>query len=77
MNTASLSHTLIFQLRSHDGRAINIYSDGRVDGDVGEFCLVRNLFTPRFFAVAGIAAHLREGHAVPEDTLSAALDIFL
>lgn len=60
---------LVFQVRSRDGRVINIYSDGFIDGDgTAEFNYVRNYFTPRFDAIRGLLA-LVKGHGIPDDEI--------
>lgn len=60
---------LVFQVRSRDGRVINIYSDGFIDGDgTTEFNYVRNYFTPRFDAIRGLLARIK-GHGIPDDEL--------
>ncbi|MNS06307.1 hypothetical protein D3C72_377290 [compost metagenome] len=60
---------LVFQLTSHDGRVINIYSDGFIDGDgAAEFNFVRNYFTPRFDAIRGLLARVQE-KGIPDDEL--------
>lgn len=52
---------LVFQVRSRDGRVINIYSDGFIDGDgTAEFGFVRNYFTPRFDAIRGLLARVKD-----------------
>lgn len=60
---------LVFQVRSRDGRVINIYSDGFIDGDgTAEFNFVRNYFTPRFDAIRGLLARVK-GHGIPDDEI--------
>ncbi|EHK5438673.1 TPA: hypothetical protein PKO72_004323 [Aeromonas hydrophila] len=60
---------LVFQVRSRDGRVINIYSNGFIDGDgTAEFGFVRNYFTPRFNAVRGLLARM-EDRGIPDDEL--------
>lgn len=60
---------LIFQLTSRDGRVINIYSNGFIDGDgAAEFNFVRNYFTPRFDAIRGLLARLKDT-GIPDDEL--------
>ncbi|UNU87570.1 hypothetical protein [Aeromonas dhakensis] len=60
---------LVFQVRSCDGRVINIYSNGFIDGDgTAEFGFVRNYFTPRFNAVRGLLARM-EDRGIPDDEL--------
>lgn len=60
---------LIFQLTSRDGRVINIYSNGFIDGDgATEFNFVRNYFTPRFNAIRGLLARV-QGRGIPDDEL--------
>ncbi|MGY3945485.1 hypothetical protein [Aeromonas tecta] len=60
---------LVFQVRSRDGRAINIYSDGFIDGDgTAEFGFVRNYFTPRFDAIRGLLARVKD-RGIPDDEL--------
>ncbi|MFM5151264.1 hypothetical protein [Aeromonas hydrophila] len=60
---------LIFQLTSRDGRVINIYSDGFIDGDgAAEFNFVRNYFTPRFDAIRGLLARVKD-RGIPDDEL--------
>ncbi len=52
---------LVFQVRSRDGRVINIYSDGFIDGDgTAEFGFVRNYFTPRFDAIRGLLVRMKD-----------------
>ncbi|MCX4033865.1 hypothetical protein [Aeromonas caviae] len=52
---------LIFQLTSRDGRVINIYSNGFIDGDgTAEFGFVRNYFTPRFDAIRGLLVRMKD-----------------
>ncbi|MDX7786028.1 MULTISPECIES: hypothetical protein [Aeromonas] len=60
---------LIFQLTSRDGRVINIYSNGFIDGDgAAEFNFVRNYFTPRFDAIRGLLARVKD-RGIPDDEL--------
>ncbi|MGS3141527.1 hypothetical protein ACB274_02775 [Aeromonas sanarellii] len=60
---------LIFQLTSRDGRVINIYSNGFIDGDgAAEFNFVRNYFTPRFDAIRGLLARVQD-RGIPDDEL--------
>ncbi|HDO1377068.1 TPA: hypothetical protein P2R00_004396 [Aeromonas veronii] len=60
---------LVFQVRSRDGRAINIYSNGFIDGDgTAEFGFVRNYFTPRFDAIRGLLARVKD-RGIPDDEL--------
>lgn len=60
---------LVFQVRSRDGRVINIYSDGFIDGDgTAEFGFVRNYFTPRFDAIRGLLARVKD-RGIPDDEL--------
>lgn len=60
---------LVFQVRSRDGRVINIYSDGFIDGDgTAEFNFVRNYFTPRFDAIRGLLARIKD-LGIPDDEL--------
>ncbi|MCH7369861.1 hypothetical protein [Aeromonas sp. MR16] len=60
---------LVFQLTSRDGRVINIYSNGFIDGDgAAEFNFVRNYFTPRFDAIRGLLARV-QGKGIPDDEL--------
>lgn len=60
---------LVFQLTSRDGRVINIYSNGFIDGDgASEFNFVRNYFTPRFDAIRGLLARV-QGKGIPDDEL--------
>ncbi|MGV2922934.1 hypothetical protein [Aeromonas hydrophila] len=60
---------LIFQLTNRDGRVINIYSDGFIDGDgAAEFNFVRNYFTPRFDAIRGLLARVKD-RGIPDDEL--------
>ncbi|BCO13718.1 hypothetical protein [Aeromonas hydrophila] len=60
---------LIFQLTSRDGRVINIYSDGFIDGDgAAEFNFVRNYFTPRFDAIRGLLVRMKD-RGIPDDEL--------
>ncbi|MGL6301615.1 hypothetical protein ACSZMJ_06865 [Aeromonas caviae] len=60
---------LIFQLTSRDGRVINIYSNGFIDGDgAAEFNFVRNYFTPRFDAIRGLLARVKDT-GIPDDEL--------
>ncbi|HHQ4693980.1 TPA: hypothetical protein ACSP2S_000707 [Aeromonas veronii] len=66
---ANSSRCLVFQLTSGDGRVINIYSDGFIDGDgTTEFNYVRNYFTPRFDAIRGLLARIK-GHGIPDDEI--------
>ncbi|WP_021464872.1 hypothetical protein [Aeromonas dhakensis] len=52
---------LVFQVRSRDGRVINIYSNGFIDGDgTAEFGFVRNYFTPRFDAIRGLLVRMKD-----------------
>ncbi|MEL3918174.1 hypothetical protein [Aeromonas enteropelogenes] len=60
---------LVFQLTNSDGRVINIYSDGFINGDgAAEFNLVRNYFTPRFDAIRGVLARMKD-RGLPDDEL--------
>ena len=60
---------LVFQLTSRNGRVINIYSNGFIDGDgASEFNFVRNYFTPRFDAIRGLLARV-QGKGIPDDEL--------
>lgn len=60
---------LVFQVRSRDGRVINIYSNGFIDGDgTAEFSFVRNYFTPRFDAIRGLLARMKD-RGIPDDEL--------
>ena len=60
---------LVFQVRSRDGRVINIYSNGFIDGDgTAEFGFVRNYFTPRFDAIRGLLARVKD-RGIPDDEL--------
>ncbi|MNF35491.1 hypothetical protein D3C76_580550 [compost metagenome] len=60
---------LVFQVRSRDGKVINIYSNGFIDGDgASEFNFVRNYFTPRFDAIRGLLARV-QGKGIPDDEL--------
>ena len=60
---------LVFQLTSRDGRVINIYSNGFIDGDgAAEFNFVRNYFTPRFDAIRGLLARIKD-RGIPDDEL--------
>ena len=60
---------LVFQLTSRDGRVINIYSNGFIDGDgTAEFGFVRNYFTPRFDAIRGLLARVQD-KGIPDDEL--------
>ncbi|MND68425.1 hypothetical protein D3C80_598740 [compost metagenome] len=60
---------LVFQLTSRDGRVINIYSNGFIDGDgASEFNFVRNYFTPRFDAIRGLLARVQD-KGIPDDEL--------
>ncbi|HDO1314655.1 hypothetical protein [Aeromonas veronii] len=60
---------LVFQVRSRDGRVINIYSNGFIDGDgTAEFGSVRNYFTPRFDAIRGLLARVKD-RGIPDDEL--------
>ncbi|MGH1390604.1 MAG: hypothetical protein ACRAUZ_10690 [Aeromonas jandaei] len=66
---ANSSRCLVFQLTSRDGRVINIYSDGFIDGDgAAEFNYVRNYFSPRFDAIRGLLARVK-GHGIPDDEI--------
>ena len=66
---ANSSRSLVFKLTSSDGRVINIYSDGFIDGDgTAEFNYVRNYFTPRFDAIRGLLARVK-GHGIPDDEI--------
>ena len=66
---ANSSRCLVFQLTSRDGRVINVYSDGFIDGDgAAEFNYVRNYFTPRFDAIRGLLARVK-GHGIPDDEI--------
>lgn len=63
------SPLLVFQVRSRDGRVINIYSNGFIDGDgTAEFGFVRNYFTPRFDAIRGLLARVQD-KGIPDDEL--------
>ncbi|WP_421180374.1 hypothetical protein [Aeromonas enteropelogenes] len=59
----TITPTLVFQLRNRDGkRAINIYSDGSVTGDLsGEYCLVQNNFIPIVHCCMGLVKRMPEG----------------
>nr|AAS46725.1 unknown [Aeromonas hydrophila] len=60
---------LVFQVRSRDGRVINIYSNGFIDGDgTAEFGFVRNYFTPRFDAIRGLLVRLKD-RGISDDEL--------
>ncbi|BEE10015.1 hypothetical protein [Aeromonas dhakensis] len=60
---------LVFQVRSRDGRVINIYSNGFIDGDgTAEFGFVRNYFTPRFDAIRGLLVRMKD-RGISDDEL--------
>lgn len=60
---------LVFQLISRDGRVINIYSNGFIDGDgTAEFGFVRNYFTPRFDAIRGLLVRMKD-RGISDDEL--------
>ncbi|MBQ4672913.1 hypothetical protein [Aeromonas dhakensis] len=60
---------LVFQVTSRDGRVINIYSNGFIDGDgTAEFGFVRNYFTPRFDAIRGLLVRMKD-RGISDDEL--------